>query len=244
MLGRMPRHRWKDFGSLLDEHAPTHDGGPGAFLARPERERRRLRTVGQVVAQCGRADRGVRIGWRLALQAGGGRIDEQIVGPLGRHVVEVTGAQESTPEACHDGLRAIEGAVRDDHRVRAAGQQRADDAESRAARAEHQDAPTLQREAQVPFEVAREPDAVGVVTEDLTVLEGQRVHRPSLVGTLAQLVAEFGHRHLVRDGDVQALAAGALELAYRLLEFFRRNLQEFVTQLLAGLHGEQLVDDR
>ncbi len=47
----------------------------------------------------------------------------------------------------------------------------------------------------------------------------------------------------MRHGDVQTLAAGSLELAHRLFEFLRRDLQKFVLNALFGLEREKSMDD-
>ena len=77
---------------------------------------------------------------------------------------------------------------------------------------------------------------------DLTVLECQRIHGTCRAGSFAQVIDEPEDCSFVRCGDVEALAAGALELTHGLFELFGRDTQQFVLNVLASLLGEETVD--
>ena len=108
---------------------------------------------------------------------------------------------------------------------------------------ENQDVGIRDIDAQVDDEVAQQADAVGVVAKDLAVLKRQRIDRAGGAGAFAELVNEPADRALVRHGDVEALAAGALKLAHGFFKFFGCDAQQLVLEGLACLQRKQSVDN-
>ncbi len=112
-------------------------------------------------------------------------------------------------------------AVRDDELRGPGREQRTDDAASRAARAENEQAAAGERHALVHGEIADQPDAVGVIAAQLAGEEADRVDGAGRVRGLAGFVDERECGFLVRHGHVHALAAGGREAPHCRLEVLR-----------------------
>ncbi len=88
---------------------------------------------------------------------------------------------------------------------------------------------------QVDNKVPQKADAIRVVATNFALDKGQGIDRAGGVRAFAKMIAELHDFALVRHGNVEALAAGALKLADGGFQLVRRNLQKFVLEFLAGL---------
>ena len=111
----------------------------------------------------------------------------------------------------------------------------ANDAARRTTGAENQNTCVLEFEAEVTEKVTHEPDAVGVVAENLFIPKYQGIDCTRTVGALAEIIDQSRDFALVRQGYVQALASRTLKLPYRGFEFVGRDLKQFILQVFACL---------
>jgi hypothetical protein len=98
-------------------------------------------------------------------------------------------------------------------------------------------------ESEVVAQVAHQAGTVGVVAEQLLALHGEGVDRGGVRGARGELGGHFDRGDLVRQGDVQPLAALGEELPHALGELLRRHVVGPIAHLLARLAREQPVDE-
>ena len=232
------------FGGLLDEHAPALVRALRAATGGPAHEDGVATAVGHVVADRVAANRARRQLRHLAREARGGRVDDDVPGPvvdLGesrrRDLAEVR-------ELVAQALRALGRAVRDAHLARLLLEQRREHAARRAAGAEDQQPRAGDRDTDVPHEVGDEADAVGVLAVELGgAAADDRVDRARPLGARGEVVHDLGGRRLVRQRDVRATSALHEEVDHRVAERRRWGVDHLVVDDVVELAGEQAVDE-
>ncbi len=121
----------------------------------------------------------------------------------------------------------------------------ADHAARRAAGAQDQHALVRERDIQVVLEVANEADAVGVVAEQLRILEERDgIHRLRARRARRQLVDQLCGRLLVRQRDVEATHAAGEQAQSLAPEIVGMYVEQPIDEVLRRGFGEHPVDER
>ena len=104
--------------------------------------------------------------------------------------------------------------------------------------------PIRNRYVQVPFEIAHQTGAIGVVADKMMItFDHQGVDGAGSLGSSRQLVSEIGRSFLMWCRDIQPLAAVRKELQDLAAELRRRDIIESIGQSLVGLARKEAVDE-
>ena len=212
--------------------------------AGPHAKRRRLLTVHHVVAQgLARLDQAAGNGWQFAAQAGRGGVDNQ-VDRLVQPVKTACRHRAQVAEQFSQQLGFFNGAVGDSHRGRPFSQQRLQRTPHRTARAQHEDALTLEAETGIDRQVAHQPRTIGVVPQQAAIGQfAQGVDRTCPLRPCGQAVGQAVGVFLERHSHI-----GATPLQEKLRraagKIIQRRQQGVVLHGLAGLFGKQAMQHR